>query len=222
MQQQNEVRKGLAAYLREGTAEAHKDAERTAFIKRFFKGQLHQPEYAMFLMGLYPVYHAMERALSELRDDPVVGPFYMPEMFRRETLANDIRFFVGDSWSPEQPVLTGARAFADRVAEVATKEPPLLIAHVYTRFLGDLSGGQAMGRIAQKSLSLEDDAGLSFYRFDGIADIDAFKTAFRAKLDAMPLSPEQQSRVIEEARRSFALNHALTSEIALEGQSTAP
>jgi len=210
-----DVTKGLAARLREGTAAAHKDAERTAFIKQFFEGQLKQDEYARFLAGLYPVYDAMEYALTRLRGHAAVGAFYMPEMFRCERLANDIRFFVGADWHPARTATPGSRAFADRVAEVANHDPVLLVAHVYTRFLGDLSGGQMMGRTAQKSLGLETDAGLSFYRFDGIADVDAFKTAFRAKLDAMPISEPDQERVIEEARLSFALNNGLTAEVTL-------
>lgn len=210
-----DVTKGLAARLREGTAAAHKDAERTAFIKQFFKGQLKQDEYARFLAGLYPVYDAMEYALTRLRDHAAVGAFYMPEMFRCDPLASDIRFFVGADWHPARTAMPGSRAFADRVAEVANHDPVLLVAHVYTRFLGDLSGGQMMGRTAQKSLGLETDEGLSFYRFDGIADVDAFKTAFRAKLDAMPISAADQERVIEEARLSFALNNGLTAEVTL-------
>lgn len=215
MSQHADATKGLAARLREGTAAAHKDAERTAFIKQFFKGQLKQDEYARFLAGLYPVYDAMEYALTRLRDHAAVGAFYMPEMFRRDALANDLRFFVGADWHPARTATPSSRAFADRVAEVANHDPVLLVAHVYTRFLGDLSGGQMMGRTAQKSLGLDSDEGLSFYRFDGIADVDAFKTAFRAKLDAMPISAAEQERVIEEARLSFVLNNGLTAEVTL-------
>jgi len=206
---------GLAASLREGTAAAHKNAERAAFIKQFFKGELKRDEYARFLAGLYPVYDAMEYALTRLRDHALVGPFHMPEMFRCETLASDIRFFLGADWHPARTATPGSRAFADRVAEVANHDPVLLVAHVYTRFLGDLSGGQLMGRTAQKSLGLETDEGLSFYRFDRIADVDAFKQAFRAKLDAMPLDAAEKARVVEEARLSFALNHGLTSEVTV-------
>lgn len=206
---------GLAMRLREGTAAAHRDAERTAFIRQFFKGQLKKDEYSRFLAALYPVYDAMEYALERLREHPAVGAFYMPEMFRCEALASDVRFFVGADWHPARTASKGSRDYAERVAEVANNDPPLLIAHVYTRFLGDLSGGQLMGKTAQKSLGLETDEGLSFCRFDAIPDVDAFKTAFRAKLDAMPLTAEEQERVILEARRSFELNHALTSEITL-------
>ena len=206
---------GLATKLRAGTAQAHKTAERSAFIKQFFKGQLRQDEYAQFLAGLYPVYDAMEHALRRMKGHPVVGPFFMPEMFRCETLAQDIRFFLGGDWHPARTATEASRRFADRVSEVANHTPPLLIAHVYTRFLGDLSGGQIMGKIARRSLGIEGDDGLAFYRFDDIADIDAFKDAFRAKLDAMPVKASMKARVVEEARLSFALNHGLANEVTL-------
>jgi len=213
--QQQDAPKGLALRLREGTAEAHKHAERAAFIKRFFQGQLKRDEYAAFLSALYPVYAAMEAALGALREHPVVGPFFMPEMFRCRELAGDIRYFAGPDWRPEQVTGEGSRAFAARVTEVAESAPPLLLAHVYTRYLGDLSGGQLMGKTAQKSLGLDSDEGLSFYRFTDIADVDGFKNAFRAKLDAAPLSREDQDRVVAEARLSFELNHRMTSDVTL-------
>ena len=47
------------------------------------------------------------------------------------------------------------------VLEIAKEEPYLLIAHHYTRYLGDLSGGQILKNIAQKALNL-DQQGLAF------------------------------------------------------------
>uniref|UniRef100_A0A673BPX0 Uncharacterized protein n=1 Tax=Sphaeramia orbicularis TaxID=375764 RepID=A0A673BPX0_9TELE len=38
----------------------------------------------------------------------------------------------------------------------------------YTRYLGDLSGGQVLGKITQKSLGLSSKEGLSFFTFPGV------------------------------------------------------
>ena len=48
------------------------------------------------------------------------------------------------------------------------------VAHHYTRYLGDLSGGQAIGRLMKRHFGFETN-GILFYLFDQIADPKAFK-----------------------------------------------
>src|SRR5207237_3072297 len=58
----------------------------------------------------------------------------------------------------------------------------LPISHAYTRYLGDLSGGQIIKKILARSLALPPEA-LSFYEFPEIADIRRFKDAYRDVLE---------------------------------------
>lgn len=80
------------------------------------------------------------------------------------------------------------------------------MAHAYTRYLGDLSGGQVLGRIAQKSLKLSSSDGLSFFAFPGVSSANLFKQLYRSRMNSVELTEEQRSDMLEEAVRSFEFN----------------
>jgi heme oxygenase len=92
----------------------------------------------------------------------------------------------------------------------------LLVAHAYVRYLGDLSGGQALRKVVGRGLGLSGSEGLSFYDFPGIADPDGFKSRFRESLDGMALAPELENRVVTEARDAFGLNVTLFEAVATQ------
>lgn len=80
------------------------------------------------------------------------------------------------------------------------------MAHAYTRYLGDLSGGQVLGRIAQKSMGLKSGEGLSFFAFPGVSSPNLFKQLYRSRMNVLELSEEQRNGVLEEAVKAFELN----------------
>lgn len=80
------------------------------------------------------------------------------------------------------------------------------MAHAYTRYLGDLSGGQVLGRITQKSLKLSSSDGVSFFTFPGVSSPSLFKQLYRSRMNSVELTEEQRSEVLQEAVRSFEYN----------------
>lgn len=84
------------------------------------------------------------------------------------------------------------------------------MAHHYTRYLGDLSGGQAIGRVLDRAFDLQGD-GLSFYQFPMRAK--PYKDAYRARLDGLGLDLDDIDRVVDEVKVAFALNQALFDEL---------
>ena len=50
--------------------------------------------------------------------------------------------------------------------EIAKENPALLIGHHYSRYIGDLSGGQLLKTITKKAMNLSNDKGLNFYIFE--------------------------------------------------------
>lgn len=96
----------------------------------------------------------------------------------------------------------------------ATREDPrLFVAHHYTRSLGDLSGGQAIGRILARTYELEQPQGVEFYDFVAIPKPKPYKDAYRARLDALPLDEAGRHVVLAEVKDVFALNGALFAEL---------
>lgn len=92
--------------------------------------------------------------------------------------------------------------------------PEGLIAHQYTRYLGDLSGGQILKKRAQKFYKLSADGkGVQFYEFDQIKDKRAFKHMYRKHLDELCLDPKVATLVVKEAVRSFDFNTELFMEL---------
>jgi heme oxygenase len=89
----------------------------------------------------------------------------------------------------------------------------LLIGHHYTRYIGDLSGGQILKGIAEKALTLPEGEGLHFYDFDKIEDAKEYKNEYRASLDALELDQSQIDAIIAEANYAFKLNMNMFDEI---------
>lgn len=90
--------------------------------------------------------------------------------------------------------------------QIGKENPEYLMAHAYTRYLGDLSGGQVLGRIAQKSLKLSSSDGVSFFAFPGVSSPNLFKQLYRSRMNSVELTEEQRSEVLEEAVRAFEFN----------------
>ena len=100
-----------------------------------------------------------------------------------------------------------------RINEVAEKDPYLLIAHHYTRYIGDLSGGKILRGIAQKALNPPVGEGLHFYDFPRIEDAKAWKDEYRAVLDGLNFDEQQKNALITEANYAFRLNMYMFDEI---------
>ncbi|MGD1904941.1 MAG: heme oxygenase (biliverdin-producing) [Leptolyngbyaceae cyanobacterium] len=204
---------GLAKKLREGTKKAHTMAENVDFVKSFLKGVIAPESYRKLVAGLYFVYAEMEDQMHRHQEHPVVGPIYLPLLNRRNSLEKDLRFYYGENWSDQIQISPATQAYVDRIREVSESEPELLISHAYTRYMGDLSGGQILKGIAQRAMQLADGCGTAFYEFDDIADGKAFKAMYRQKLDELPLDAAAIDGIVKEANAAFEMNMKLFQEL---------
>lgn len=210
---------GFAARLRFDTSSVHTRAEKTTFIRGFLRGTACPSSYVRLLAALHPVYEAMEQETRRLAAvDPVVARFHFPELYRTPALEQDLHFLAGPDWQRTVPVMAASRAYVARIRQVAADEPVRLIGHLYTRYLGDLSGGQVLARIAARSLGLARGAGLDFYEFEAVPDIGAMKTLFRARLDELGyLHSSDTDAVIDEAITAFRHNIAIFEHLEGNG-----
>lgn len=198
----------LGARLRTETHDQHRSTESRPFIVELMKGELALADYTRYLAQLAWVYEALEsRATSE--DD---FDIYDERLNRFTEIESDLVALGAADWRSSHPALPATRVYADRLRELAASNDPRFVAHHYTRYLGDLSGGQAISRLVARHYAATDEQ-LAFYRFDGIENHVQFKRSYREQLDALPLSAEESAAVVAEALAAFEYNGALFDEL---------
>jgi len=202
--------------LREGTKQSHTAAENTAFMKCFLKGIVEREPFRKLLANLYFVYSALETEMARLRDRPEIGPTIFPEVQRTASLERDLEFYYGENWQTQIAPLPSGLTYANRIHEIAATDPPLLIAHAYTRYMGDLSGGQALKNIARSAMNLPPDRGTALHEFEDLPTPEAkraFKEAYRAALDNLPVDADTVQRIVAEANYAFQLNRDVMHDL---------
>ena len=205
----------LAGQLREGTKKSHTMAENTGFVACFLKGVVEKTSYRKLIGDLYFVYKAMEEEIDRLvqEDHPVIKHIGFKELFRRQTLEKDLEFYYGNNWLDQIKISESAQSYVNRIRLVANKSPELLVGHHYTRYIGDLSGGQILKKIAKKALNLRGDDGLNFYEFKLIEDEKLFKKSYSETLNKLPIDQKIADNIIDEANEAFAYNMKMFREL---------
>ena len=200
----------LSVEIKEGTKQSHSAAENTKFVSSFLKGVVDREKYKQLIANFYFVYSAMEEEIENRRGDSTLGKLFYLELNRVEALERDLRYFYGPIWRSIVEPTEEAQRYVNRIREVAKDDPELLIAHHYTRYIGDLSGGQILKKIAQRAIG---DEGLNFYDFPLIDDKKGFKQSYKSMLDTLDLDQHQINAIIVEANWAFRLNMFMFEEL---------
>ncbi|HLO84015.1 MAG TPA: heme oxygenase (biliverdin-producing) [Nostocaceae cyanobacterium] len=203
----------LAIKLRSGTQKAHTDAENVGFMKCFVKGVVDRECFAKFLSNLYFVYSELEAQIEKHKQHPVISLVYFPELNRQASLEKDMLFYYGNEWRNKISPSPTAQNYVTRLQQLSLHEPALLLGHAYTRYMGDLSGGQMLQKVAQLVLKLSGYEGTSFYNFEQIPDKQAFKNKYRQALDLVPVDDATADKIVAEANYAFYLNMQMVREL---------
>ncbi|MEE4023242.1 biliverdin-producing heme oxygenase [Gordonia sp. PKS22-38] len=196
--------------LRSATAEAHDRAERATFVDDLMSGRLDAAGYRRMAAQLYFIYRALESVGDELAGDAVAGPVVDERLRRLPRLTADLTA-LGIDPDGVAP-LPGVAGYVAAI-EATRTDPARFVAHHYTRYLGDLSGGQVIRSRMKLHYGLTDDT-LSFYVFDEIDKLKRYKDGYRETLDRLPLDPEQMRALIDEAVEAFEHNERMFAELA--------
>jgi heme oxygenase (biliverdin-producing, ferredoxin) len=203
----------LSVRLREGTKASHRSAESTNFVRCFIKGYIDKQSYCKLLANLYFVYSVMEEEAERHRQHPVIRPLYLPELHRRMALEKDLAFYYDACWKEQVAPTPAGEAYVQAIRAASARDPALLVAHMYTRYLGDLSGGQVLKTRVQKAMGLSDGAGVAFYDFKDIPDGKTFKEKYRRALDMLPVDEAMARRIVAESNAAFGYNMELFNEL---------
>lgn len=199
--------------LKSATWRDHESAESESYLTELMAGRLAPQEYGEMVAQHYFAYVALDGAAKRLADHPVAGRFVFPELYREEALERDLHAVYGPSWRDRIAPSPATRTLVARIDQVANW-PGGYIAHHYTRYMGDLSGGQFIRQELQKIYGYaKGGGGIDFYVFDEVGSLPRFKNEYRARLDALDLDERERERIIREVRLAYQLNTEVLAEL---------
>ena len=197
--------------LRSGTRPDHGDNEAAPYMTALVEGQLSREEYALMVEQLFFVYEDLEQAADHLRGDKVASAFDLAGFRRLDALHADLEFYYGPGWREQVQADEATRRYCDRLREVCFDWPGGFVAHHYTRYLGDLSGGQVIAKRLKGAYGLTDGEGLRFYQFEGRPKV--LKDQYRTLLDTAPWDEVERERIIAEVKTAYRLNAELITAL---------
>jgi heme oxygenase len=192
----------------------HIDVEQTAFMQALLRGGLDRAGYCLFLRNLREIYAALEAALLRQLPGSAVSLVFSPALVRLTAIERDLDVLHGDDWRYALSVSPVTDRYVARIAELLVHKPDLLVAHAYVRYLGDLSGGQALARLVTRHLDLSQGSGVAFYDFGSPGVIACLKQVFKDGLDRISGSDVELAAIVEEAQLAFRLHAELFAKLA--------
>jgi len=170
--------------LKELTYEHHKNAERQDFVKELMGG-ISNERYCDFLHNQHPQYNVLEQfARLHNLTDILIAP----------KIHQDIIELEKDLENYKPTVYPVVKQYLDHLMSIRD-DADKLMAHLYVRHMGDLSGGQMIAKRVPGSGTM--------YKFD--EDVDVLKDRIRTKLD---------DSMAEEARICFDFATQLFQEMS--------
>ncbi len=198
--------------LRERTWGSHGDSEGADFMKDLMEGRGTREDYIALVVQHYFLYEALEQAASQFEDDAVARPFISPQLTRLSAIEADLAFLLGDGWRGQISPLPTTDRYVRRIREIALEGwSGGIIAHHYTRYLGDLSGGQFLGPAIARSYGLNGD-GHRFFVFPGVRP-PAFRTRYRELLDEISWPGAEEKLFLSEVSEAYRLNIAVLADL---------
>ncbi|GAB2557767.1 biliverdin-producing heme oxygenase [Leucobacter ruminantium] len=203
--------KPFSRVLREGSWSDHSDSEGATFMEDIMRGRGSLADYVDLVAQHYFMYEALEEAAAKVADDPAFTGFHSEALVRLPALEADLAHLIGPDWRERISAVPATEAYAARMREVGDEGWVAgVVAHHYTRYLGDLSGGQFIAKRVARQHELQHE-GIAFYDFSELGSLTEFKDGYRAELDRLgaSLSAEEQARMLDEVRAAYAFNTAV-------------
>lgn len=88
-----------------------------------------------------------------------------------------------------------------------------MLAHHYTRYLGDMAGGRVIASRLRSEYDIDASA-LTYYDFSGLDDVHQYRKQYRESLDEVPWTEAEHAEFVEECRLAYRANTQLFGELA--------
>jgi len=214
-------RAGLAdAQLRQGfgprvrrlharIGKAHHRAEGMAFSRALLEGQASPIQLAALIRALAPAYALLEQHGPALADALGAGAIPWAALARTAPLEHDRAVLAGLGATPAS---AAAAIWLEQLRVLAQQAPHRLLAHVYVRYGGDLSGGQQLAQRAGAILAAHGLPALDFWRFS--QPIAELKQQLHDGYEALELSDAEEEELLAESEVAFHATQQLLAELA--------
>ncbi|WP_116045369.1 heme oxygenase (biliverdin-producing) [Amycolatopsis palatopharyngis] len=199
--------------LRESTKRLHDKAHHSAYMDALLGGSLTLAGYAQLAAQYHLIYEALEAASDRMATDTIGAPFVIDELRRMPALAVDLEFLLGPQWRAKIDPVPATIEYAERIRTVTDGWAGGFVAHHYTRYLGDLAGGQVVRSLLNRTYGIT-GAGAAFYDFSGIDNPHAFRKHYRGLLDRADWTAAERVRIVDETLIAFELNIAVLGDLA--------
>jgi heme oxygenase len=204
----------LSRLMRESSQQQHQEAESSPFVAALMRGELSLGDYTTYLVQLAWLYDALERQAANGVARATSEPLWDSRLNRLDAITADLaELGIGD-WRETTAPSSSMATYIAHLDSLSGRADVRLVAHHYTRYLGDLSGGQAIAALVARHYGAT-PAQLSFYRFGDIDDIVRYKEAYRGHLDGLDLTPEESATLITEVQLAFTMNQRVFDELSV-------
>lgn len=213
---EDSTKMAFSEVIRLATAGAHRGAERSGFLARLLGGELPVEAYGRLVVQHRAIYTALESYNWSMSMDDVAGEFVQDDVVRLPALERDVVAVLGENWQEraEAELVPATVEYVERIHEVGSNWPSGWVAHQYVRYLGDLSGGFYVGSRIEKVFELDATTGTAFYDFPKVDDPDAWKQAYRTRLDEAPWDEAEQERFVAEVLEAYRLNTEIFDQLS--------
>ena len=198
--------------MRTSSQEAHKKAESSPFVTDLMRGSLSLADYGLYLGNLAYIYEELEKQTSTNPPLPSSEKIWDSRLNRSDRIENDLHALGLSNWRESVVPTTGTRDYVARLTELEGRSDARTIAHHYTRYLGDLSGGQAISALVARNYGATDQQ-LTFYKFPELENLVRYKDSYREVLDNLEISDIERAALIEEVSIAFELNQRMFEDL---------
>ncbi|MCP4731428.1 MAG: biliverdin-producing heme oxygenase [Roseibacillus sp.] len=207
-----QLRKGFGPRVRKLHArigKAHHKAEGMKFSKALLAGQATPLQLAALIRAIAPAYALLEQEGPALAS--ALGATAIPwlELARASALEHDVELL---SAVEPTPVSAAAASWMEQLKTLVRQSPHRLMAHVYVRYGGDLSGGQQLAEEANAIMRRQGLPSLQFWAFD--QHLPLLKQGLHDGFEQMDLSESEEEELLEEAEVAFGATQRLLAELA--------
>jgi len=211
------ARRDVAALIKAASADDHRATESRGFITKLMAGELGIGEYTRYLGQYAHVYEALE-SRAHATDLPASDTeVFDPRLCRLTRIESDLTALGAADWRSHWAMLPATADYVAHLRQLIISPDPLnhtarYLAHHYARYLGDLSGGQAIAVLMARHYAASPEQ-LSFYDFSDLGSPVHAKRQYKERMNALELDPASVDALTTEVLLAFRFNAAIFDEL---------